>query len=93
MADLAMRSEKLELRISPAGKAALRQAAASARQSLSEFVMESAMMRAEELLARQTSLVLPLEQWSAFLAALDSPPATPNARLKRLLAEPDIFKR
>ena len=45
------RTEKLDLRVSPAAKAKLQAAAAAAHRSVSDFVMESALSRAEEALA------------------------------------------
>ena len=85
-----VRSQKLDLRITPAAKDALMQAAALSRRSLSEFVVESALARAEETLADRRSFVLPGERWAKFVAALDAPPHD-NAALRDLLAKPSIF--
>ena len=45
------RTEKLDVRVSPAAKAKLQAAASAAHRSMSDFVMESALSRAEETLA------------------------------------------
>jgi uncharacterized protein (DUF1778 family) len=92
MASRSTRSQKLDLRISPEAKDALVRAAALSRRSLSDFVLESALARADETLADRRSFVLSEDEWEAFVTALDAPPAD-NLALKRLLARPDIFAR
>ncbi|MGB9470193.1 MAG: DUF1778 domain-containing protein [Candidatus Acidiferrum sp.] len=85
-----LRSEKLDLRLTREAKMALRAAAAVSHRSVSEFVLESALARADEALADRRTFGLNAAQWKAFLAALDAPPrALP--RLKRLLKEPGFF--
>ena len=83
------RTEKLGLRLTRDAKRALQAAAAVSHRSVSEFVLESALARADEALADRT-FGLDAEQWKAFLAALDVPPrALPG--LERLLKEPGFF--
>lgn len=84
------RSEKLDLRLTPAAKQMLYTAAASAQRSVSEFVLESAMARAEETLVDRQRFGLSVQQWEAFIAALDAPPRE-LPRLKRLFQEPNVF--
>ena len=86
------RSEKLDLRLTPEAKETLYAAAAAARRSVSEFVLESALSRAEETLADRRHFKLNAEQWAAFMAALDAPPRE-MPRLERLLREPGLFDR
>ncbi|TPK91647.1 DUF1778 domain-containing protein [Mesorhizobium sp. B2-4-12] len=86
----ATRSEKLDLRLTPEAKHKLATAAAAERRSLSDFVLESALGRAEETLADRRSFHLDAEKWAAFMAALDAP-TRDLPRLKRLLSEPSIF--
>ena len=84
------RSEKLDLRLTLAAKRALQAAAAASHRSVSEFVLESALSRADEALADRRVFALGAPKWKAFLAALDSRPrALP--RMKRLLKEPGFF--
>ena len=90
MPSRALRSEKLDLRLTREAKLALQAAAAASRRSVSEFVLESALARADEALADRRSFGLSPTQWKAFLAALDAPPR-PLPRLKRLLKEPGFF--
>jgi uncharacterized protein (DUF1778 family) len=86
------RTEKLDLRLTPAAKHALQTAAAETRRSVSDFVLESALARADEALADRQHFGLDAERWSEFQAALDAPPR-PLPRLARLLEEPSVFER
>ena len=86
------RSEKLDLRLTPQAKRTLNAAASAANQSLSEFVLESALAHAQEILPDRTQFFLDAKQWEAFLAALDAPPR-PRPRLARLLNEPSVLER
>jgi len=67
-------SEQLDLRLTPAEKQILDKAAAATQRSVSDFVIESALARAEEILADRRHFGLNAEQWEAFMAALDAPP-------------------
>jgi uncharacterized protein (DUF1778 family) len=84
------RTEKLDLRLTRHAKRALQAAAAVAHRSVSEFVLESALARADEALADRRAFGLDAAQWKAFLAALDAPPR-PQPHLERLLKEPGFF--
>jgi uncharacterized protein (DUF1778 family) len=84
------RSEKLDLRLTREAKLALQAAAAVAHRSVSEFVLESALSRADEALADRRKFGLHSTQWKAFMEALDAPPR-PLPRLERLLKEPGFF--
>jgi uncharacterized protein (DUF1778 family) len=86
------RNEKLDLRLTPSAKRALQSAAAAAHRSLSEFVLESALTRAEETLPDRRRFGLNAKQWEAFHAALSAPPR-PTPRLTRLLKKPSVFDR
>jgi len=84
------RSEKLDLRLTPRAKRTLQAAAAASRRSVSEFVLESALSRADEALADRRNFTLNTAQWKAFVAALDAAPR-PLPALRRLLKEPGFF--
>jgi len=86
----AVRSEKLDLRLTPAAKRMLAEAAQAAKKTVSEFVLESALARAEETLPERRHFGLNAEQWEAFMNALDAPPR-PLPRVARLLDEPSPF--
>jgi uncharacterized protein (DUF1778 family) len=84
------RTEKLDLRLTPAAKQKLQAAASAAHKSVSEFVLETALSEASERLADRTAFALEEENWAAFLRALDAPPRR-HARLERLFREPSVF--
>ncbi len=87
----ATRSEKLDLRLTPEAKQTLNAAAAAARRSVSEFVLESALARAAETLPDRQRFALTVERWQAFQAALDAAPR-PLPRLRRLLQKPSMIE-
>ncbi|MFH1980505.1 MAG: DUF1778 domain-containing protein [Pseudomonadota bacterium] len=84
------RSEKLDLRLTPDAKSALKAAAGIAHRSVSEFVLESALAKANETLAQRQTFGLDAQLWTAFMAALDAPPRD-LPRMKRLLKESSFF--
>jgi uncharacterized protein (DUF1778 family) len=86
-----VRSVKMDVRLSPEAKVRLRTAARALNQSVSQFVIESALRRADETLADRQHFVLDAEKWVAFMAALDAPPA-PMTRLGQLFREPSLFE-
>jgi len=85
------RTEKLEFRLTAAAKQTLQKAATAEHRSVSEFVLESALARAEETLPDRQRFGLDAEQWQAFQAALDAPPR-PTPRLAALLQRPSVFE-
>ena len=91
MPERSVRTAKLDLRLSPEAKQKLQAAASASQRSVSEFVLESALVRAEELLADRTRFGLDAERWKAFLAALDAP-APDLPRLTRLFEERSVFE-
>ncbi|MBX3027870.1 DUF1778 domain-containing protein [bacterium] len=92
MPNLETRKEKLDLRLTRSAKRALQSAAVAAHRSLSEFVLESALARAEETLPDRRRFGLTAAKWEAFQAALAAPPR-PTPRLKRLLRTQSVFER
>jgi uncharacterized protein (DUF1778 family) len=86
------RTEKLDLRLSQSAKQTLREAATAAHRSISDFVLESALARADETLADRRHFGLDSARWRAFMAALEAP-VRPLPRAQRLLDEPSVFER
>jgi uncharacterized protein (DUF1778 family) len=84
------RTEKLDLRLTANAKRALQTAAQVTHKTLSDFVLESALARADSVLAERQVFRLDASRWNAFIAALDAPPR-PRPRLARLLNEPNIL--
>ncbi len=85
------RTAKLDLRLTPEAKRTLQAAAAAERRKVSDFVLESALARAEETLAERQRFGLDAERWVAFLEALDAPPRD-LPRVRRLFWEPSPFE-
>lgn len=81
------RSDKLDIRISPETKRVLQEAARERHTTVSQFVIDSALGAAHEVLAERTRIGLNSEQWTAFVKALDAP-AKRHPRMERLLREP-----
>ena len=92
MASSTLRTEKLDLRLTPGAKQTLQRAAAAAQRSVTDFVLDSALASAAETLADRQTFQLDPEQWQAFVAALDAPPQT-NSRLARLMQEPSLLEQ
>jgi uncharacterized protein (DUF1778 family) len=90
MASGSARTTKLDLRLSPEAKQTLAAAARATHRSVSEFVLASALARAEETLLERQRFELDPERWTAFMAALDAPPRE-APRLRRLFSEPTPF--
>lgn len=88
----ATRSEKLDLRLTPQVKRTLQSAAEASHKSVSEFVVESALARAEEALLDRRQIFVSAEVYDKFVTMLDAPPRD-HPRLRRLLTEPSVFDK
>jgi uncharacterized protein (DUF1778 family) len=86
-----VKDERLQVRVDPASKRALEQAAAASHLNLSAFVLQAAQLRAEEILAERTTISLSPAAAAAFTRALQEP-ATVNARLASALRRPRKFR-
>lgn len=84
------RSDKLDIRISPEAKRLLQEAARERQTTISQFVIDSALTTAHEVLAERNRIGLDTEQWAAFMEALDAPPQK-HPRMERLLKEPTLL--
>ena len=92
MAQIETRDEKVEMRLTKSAKQVLQTAAAAMHRSVSEFVLESALARAEETLPDRRRFGLDEARWEAFQKALTAAPR-PSRRLAKLLKEPSVFER
>ena len=86
------RTTRLNLRATEKQKRLFEAVAARQDVTVTDFILESASLRAEQILAEERHFVLPPARWKAFLAALDRP-ARRNPRLRRLLSEPSVLER
>ena len=84
------KDERLQVRVDPASKHALEQAAAATHLNLSAFVLQAAQARAEEVLAERPVITLRPDATAAFARAL-AEPATVNTRLAAALSRPRNF--
>jgi uncharacterized protein (DUF1778 family) len=86
MSNSPSRSEKLDLRVAPDAKRMLQEAARGRHTTVSQFVLDSAIAAATEVLAERTRISLNSKDWTAFMEALDAPPCK-HPRMERLLTE------
>ena len=85
------RSERVDLRMTPAAKRTLQQAAAVKNKTLTEFLLDTGLTAAFDALADRRVFQLDAKRWDEFMAALDAPPKD-NPRLRRLLARKPKWK-
>jgi uncharacterized protein (DUF1778 family) len=79
------RSERVDLRMTPAAKRTLQRAAAVTNKTLTEFLLDTGLNAAFETLADRRVFQLDQKRWDAFMAALSARPKN-NPRLRKLLA-------
>lgn len=78
------KSKRLDVRVSPEDDSVIRAAASKRSQSVSEFLIESALVRAEIEIANRTDVVLDDASWNSFVTALDGS-ASANPQLSIVL--------
>jgi uncharacterized protein (DUF1778 family) len=88
----ALKSQRINFRVSKAEAQLLHKGAEFAGKKLTEFIVESACTVAESELAEQREFKLSPEKWRAFLAALDKPTKELTPALRRLLSEPSVIE-
>jgi uncharacterized protein (DUF1778 family) len=86
----AVKEARVALRVSHEQRALLDEASRAEGTSLSEFLLQAATRRAEDVLAERRRFSLDAEQWAELVELLDRP-AADRPRLARLLAEPSVF--
>jgi uncharacterized protein (DUF1778 family) len=75
---VAVKSDRLEARDSPEQRARLELAATIAGTSVSAFVVDAALERAEEVVAGQMSTNVPADYFDRLLSAIDEPELAPT---------------
>jgi uncharacterized protein (DUF1778 family) len=86
------RSPALNIRIKAPQRALIERAAQRAKKSISDFVRDSAIQEAENILLDTTQIELDPAAWEQFTAALDAPPAE-NPRLRDLMTRKAPWER
>ena len=81
---------RFSIRASAHEKSLIARAARLKQTTMSEFVLQQALLTAQRLIVDQTHFTLSRKQWKSFCAALDAPPKRIPA-LRRLLTKPGIF--
>jgi uncharacterized protein (DUF1778 family) len=86
----AAKAHRVNLRASARQEQVIRRAAAATDRTMTDFILDSAVERAERLLADRRWFLASAEQWAEFERLLDAPlPAT--ERFEKLAARPDAF--
>ena len=86
MRPAAQRSDRINLRVTRAAKRKLERPAAYSEKSVTEFVIDVALRKADAIVRKNEIISLTPSEWDRFQAMLFDPPE-PNRRLKRALAE------
>jgi uncharacterized protein (DUF1778 family) len=85
------RSERVDLRMTPAAKRTLQRAAAVSNKTLTEFLLDTGLNAALDTLADRRVFQLDEKQWTKFMRELAKPPKK-NPRLRKLLARRPAWK-
>ena len=84
--EVGRKSSKINLRIDPETQNIIDRAASALGKTRSEFMLESARERAEDVLLDRRVFALNEADWDALTEVLDNPPP-PNDALKALLSK------
>jgi uncharacterized protein (DUF1778 family) len=82
--------ERWDFRVDPDTDRLVRRAAATSERTLTDFVVDAAVVEAERLLADRTQFVLEGDQWELFVELLDRSPQE-NPGLEKLFSAPSVF--
>ena len=86
----AARQSRINLRASARQEQLLKQAAAATDRTMTDFVLETAVVEAERVLADRRWFLIDDERWDEFQRLLDQP-ARDLPKLRALLAKPSPF--
>jgi uncharacterized protein (DUF1778 family) len=82
--------ERWDFRVASDTDQLVRQAAETSDRTLTDFVVDAAVLEAERVLADRTRFVLDAERWKLFVELLDRPPQD-KPGLERLFSKPNVF--
>lgn len=77
---MAVKSERIEARISPDQRLTLELGASTSGMSLSTFIIEATMTRAEELILDQVTTTVPSDHFDKLVDRLESPDPAPGLK-------------
>ena len=86
------RSERVDLRMTPAAKRMLQRAASVTNKTLTEFLLDTGLSAAHDALADRRVFQLDVKRWTAFMQALSNPPKD-NQGLRKLLARKPAWEK
>jgi uncharacterized protein (DUF1778 family) len=82
----AQRTDRISLRVARDAKRKLERAAAYSDRTLTDFVIDVALQKADAIVRKNEVITLTRAEWDRFQDLLLNPPA-PNKRLKKAFAE------
>ena len=82
----AQRQERINLRLSPQSKSKLERAAAYQDKTLTDFVVDVALQKADAIVREHEVIALTADEWERFHKLLLNPPPL-NKRLRKAFAE------
>lgn len=82
----AQRQERISIRLSSQSKLKLERAAAYADKTLTDFVVDVALKKADSVVRQFETITLSPDEWARFQDLLLNP-HEPNARLKKAMSE------
>lgn len=75
---MAVKTDRIEARLSPDERARIERAASTSGLSVSAFLVSSAVARADEVIAASTTTLVPADYFDQLVTALDEPDAAPR---------------
>jgi len=90
MSTAILKDERIHVRASTSAKSLLQEAASVTHKNLSDFLLETALVEAESVLANRRKFDLTESKWKEFQVLLDRS-AKSKPRLKKLLTQPGVF--
>ena len=88
---VARATDRWDFRVATYADDLVRRAAEVSHRSLTEFVVEAAVVEADRVLGDRTRFVLDADQWERFAAAIDREPRDVPG-LEKLFASPSVFE-
>ena len=86
-----VKTVRIDIRTTAGVKRTLQEAAAAKNKTVTEFMLDVALIEAAEVIAERRLFSFDDEQWEAFIKALDAP-TKPRPRLEALFREPSVFE-